>query len=117
MRTTTTNNEFRYYMHDGSGAFSFELAGTLSDSAARELEQARRTASSTMAGRALIVDLSYVTHIDALGRAMLRRWHEDEAQLVAKQPEARAIVASITGKTPELVAQAAQHQTWFPIRA
>ena len=117
MRTTTTNNEFRYYMHDGPGAFSFELAGTLSDSAARELDQARRTASSTVAGQALIVDLSYVTQVDALGLSMLRRWYEDGAQLVAKQPRARAIVASITGKAPALIAQGTQHQTWFPVRA
>src|SRR5579859_1019291 len=117
MRTTTTNDEFRYYMHDGLDAFSFELAGELSDRAARELEQSQRTASSTMAGQTMIVDLSYVTQVGLLGRALLRRWHEGGAQLVAKRPHARAIVASITGTTPELVAQVARHQTWFPVRA
>jgi len=103
-------------MHDGSVAFSFKLWGALSDSAARELEQAQRTASSTLAGRALIVDLSHVTQVEAFGRTILRRWHEAGAQLVAEQPEAREIVASITGEATTVVVLAAQHRAWFPVR-
>ncbi len=94
------NKEFRYYVHDGPDATSFELAGHLSDRAARELEQARRTASSTTHGRSLIVDLSHVTGADPEGQAMLRGWHADGAQLVAKVPLAKSILASITRKSP-----------------
>jgi len=54
-------SDFRYYMHDGSAAFSFELAGRLSDEGARELQQTWQTASSMIGNRSLIVDLSYVT--------------------------------------------------------
>ncbi len=61
MASTKRGNEFRYYMHDGPHALSFELAGELSDNAARELEQAWRAASSVIGNRSLIVDLSYVT--------------------------------------------------------
>ena len=114
------DREFRYYMHDGPSAFSFELAGKLSDSAARELEQAWRTASSTIGGagrnRSLIVDLSFVTHAGPVGRGLLRRWHDAGAQLVAKSPQARAIAASITGQSPEFIAEAAPHPTWRPFR-
>ena len=109
------NNEFRYYIHDGPHAFSFELAGNLSERAAGELERARRTASSAALGRSLIVDLSYVSHVDASGRAMLRRWHDLGAQLVAKLPHARTIVESITGQDPELTAETAQSRTWRPV--
>jgi len=98
------SDKFRYYMHDGPSAFSFELAGKLSDNAAGELEQAWRTASSVRPGRSLIVDISYVTQVDLAGRAMLRRWHDGGAQLVAKSPQARAIAASITGQSPEFIA-------------
>ena len=38
MGQITTNGNFRYYMHDGATAFSFELAGRLSDDGARELQ-------------------------------------------------------------------------------
>lgn len=110
------SDKFRYYMHDGPSAFSFELAGKLSDNAACELEQAWRTASSVRPGRSLIVDLSYVTQVDLAGRAMLRRWHDGGAQLVANLPQARAIAASITGQSPEFIAAAAPHPTWRPFR-
>lgn len=114
------NHEFRYYMHDGPHAFSFELAGKLSDDAARELEQVWRTASSTVRGaardRSLIVDLSFVTQASPAGRELLRRWHDRGAQLVAKSPQARSIAGSITGKSPELIAEAAHHRTWVPFR-
>jgi ABC-type transporter Mla MlaB component len=109
------NKKFRYYMHDGPDAISFELAGHLSDGAARELEQARRTASSTAGGRSLIVDLSYVTGVDTEGRAMLRGWYGDGVQLVAKVPLAKAILASITRQSPAMIAETARSQTWRPV--
>jgi hypothetical protein len=109
------NKEFRYYMHDGPNAFSFELAGHLSDHAARELEQVRRTASSTTGGRSLIVDLSYVTGIDSEGRAMLHGWYADGAQLVANRPAGRTIVESITGQGSTQIAEPARRQTWRPV--
>ena len=60
--------DFLYYMHDGSTAFSFELAGRLSDEGVRELQQTWRTGSSMIGERSLIVDLSYVTGVDAAGQ-------------------------------------------------
>src|SRR5579885_1699752 len=112
MLPTKTAPEFRYYMHDGANAFSFELAGTITDAAARELEQAWKTASSAALGQSLIVDLNYVTGVDAAGREILRRWYDEGAQLVAKRPLARSIVASITGQAFEVVADSALRRTW-----
>lgn len=111
------NNNFRYYMHDGPNAFSLELSGTMSDHDIVGLEQARRTASSTMGSRSFIVDLSYVDGVQPAGRAMLRRWYDEGAQLVAKLPGARVIVGLITGQAPELIAKSARRQTWRPFLA
>ena len=79
-------SDFRYYMHDGSAAFSFELAGRLSDEGARELQQTWQTASSMIGDRSLIVDLSYISGIDGAGQKLLRGWHEQGAQFVVSFP-------------------------------
>ena len=112
----STNGDFRYYMHDGTTAFSFELAGRLSDEDARELEQTWRTASSMIGDRSLIVDLSYVTGIDVAGQKLLRGWHDRGAQLVAKSSEARVLVQSITGQSVGEISAAARHSTWLPFQ-
>ena len=111
----TPNSDFRYYMHDGTTAFSFELAGRLSEDGARELQQAWRTASSTIDGRSLIVDLSYVTSIDVAGQHLLREWHDRGAQLVARSPEAKALIQSITGQSVGDLVASARHPTWLPV--
>jgi len=115
MRGIKTKNDFSYYMHDGAGAFSFEVAGTISDPAAHEMEQAWKTASSTSDIQSLIVDLTYVTQVSAEGRRVLREWHDAGVQLVATRPESRSIVASITGQTSTIIAGAASHHTWRPL--
>jgi len=107
--------DFRYYMHDGLAAFSFELAGRLSDEGARELQETWRTASSMIGDRSLIVDLSYVTSIDAGGQRLLRGWHDRGAQFVAKSPEAKALIQSITGQSVGDLVANARHRTWLPV--
>jgi hypothetical protein len=86
-------------LNGGTAAFSFELAGRLSDDGARELEQAWCSVSSIIGDLSLIVDLSYVTGIDVIGQELLRRWHDRGAQLVAKSPAAGVLVQSITGQS------------------
>ena len=110
----TPNGNFRYYMHEGTTAFSFELAGRLSDDGARELQQAWLTASSVIGDRSLIVDLSYVTGIDATGKELLRGWHDRGAQFVADSPAVRALVQSITGQPFGDLSVTARHSTWLP---
>jgi len=103
-------------MHDGAAAFSFELSGALAGEAARELNQAWRTASSVIGERALVVDLSYVTDIDPAGLELLRGWHEKGGQLVARSAHVRALLAPVTGHAADELARPAQHSTWRPYR-
>jgi hypothetical protein len=91
------NQALRYYMHDGSSAFRFELAGDLSSDGARRLEHDWLTASSVIGHRTLIVDITFVTSAGEEGRALLARWHADGAQLIAKS-------------------NAGSDQTWLPFR-
>ena len=103
-------------MHDGPAAFSFELAGAFSVGDAVELEQAWRTASSTIGDRILVVDLSFVSQIDEAGRDLLRRWHEQGARLVANSPTARLLSESIIG-APLPAAEPAPAPTYAPFFA
>jgi hypothetical protein len=116
----TVNNEsidmLRYYMHDGSTAFSFELAGNLSREGARELEQAWRTACSVIGGRDLIIDLSFVTGLDDAGRELLNKWHAVGARLVAISAEAKARVQSMTDRPVKLLGTKSRVWTWLPFR-
>ena len=73
----------QYYMHDGPSAFRFELAGNLNNEAARDLDQAWRTASSMIGDRALVIDMTFVTGAEKEGRSLLARWYAEGAQLIA----------------------------------
>ncbi len=58
-------DDFSYYLHDGSHAFRFQLRGRLSLETVRDLEQAWRTASSTIGERQVVFDISGLTTIDS----------------------------------------------------
>jgi hypothetical protein len=107
---------FSYYMHDGSTAFSFELAGDLSDEGARELEQAWRTATSVIGEKELLIDLSYVTGIDEAGCELLNKWHAHGARFVVISPEAKKRVQSMTDRPVMLRATIPKAITWRPFR-
>jgi hypothetical protein len=112
------NPTLQYYMHDGSTAFRFELAGDLNSEGVRELEQAWSTASSMIGDRRLIVDITFVTCVTESGRAFISRWHEEGAQLIANSPASRRLAESILGQPlPENGAdEAGRDQTWLPFR-
>ena len=98
MKRSGRQEYFRYYMHDGPRAFRFELSGALTASGARSLEQDWRTASSVAADKTLVVDLSFVTEIDAAGRDLMQTWHRAGAYFAATSAPGRALIESITGK-------------------
>src|ERR1700733_5867398 len=107
----------RYYMHDGPSAFRFELAGDLTNDAAHRLDRDWRTASSVTGGRALIVDMTFITSADTEGRALLARWHGAGAQIVAKSKVSRELAEAIVGgPLPELATagDAGASRTWIP---
>jgi hypothetical protein len=89
---------FSYYMHDGPKAFSIELAGTLSADDAKKLEQHWLNASTAIGNKELVVDFSFVSEIDPVGRQLLLRWHRNGATIVANTPESRVLVKSIIGR-------------------
>jgi hypothetical protein len=90
--------EFGYYMHDGPAAFSIELAGAMAAEGAKKLEQDWGSASAVIGKKELVVDLSFVTEIDPVGRQLLLHWRRNGATVVAKTPESRALVESIIGR-------------------
>lgn len=86
-----------FYMHDGPATFRFELAGDLAGIEVSRLDQAWRTASSTFDGKALAVDVTFLTGADRNGRDLLFRWWRDGAHLIASSDESRKLVEGITG--------------------
>src|SRR5579871_1267798 len=86
-----------FYMHDGPGTFRFELAGDLSGVEVARLNQAYRTASSTIGGKVLAVDVTYLVSADQSGRDLLSRWWKSGAHFVANSPASRALVEAVTG--------------------
>src|ERR1700689_1720858 len=90
-------SEFLLYIHDGPGAFRFELSGNLAGEEVRKLDQAWRTASSTFGDKVLAVDITFLTEVDQDGRHLLGRWSDGGAHLVANSDSSRMLVESITG--------------------
>jgi hypothetical protein len=118
MKNEPNGAEFRYYMHDGPKTFRFELAGPLLAEGARSLEQDWRTASSVAEGKTLVVDLSFVTAMDAGGLDLMRRWYREGAQFAANSAEGRRLVESITGNPATEPVGGAQeaYRPWMSLR-
>jgi hypothetical protein len=102
-----------FYMHDGPKAFRFELSGNLSGVEVGKLDQAWRTASSTFDGKALAVDITFLTGADEPGRDLLRRWSRAGARVVANSHESRLLAESVTGQ-PYASSDHAVGQTFEP---
>jgi len=110
-------NGLVYYMHDGSAAFRFQLAGDLSQEAVLDLEQARQTASSIIGRRNLIVDLTGLTSIDAAGRELLKDWHALGAQLTALSSDGQARIQLMTAVPITVAGNRPEGSKWLPSRA
>jgi hypothetical protein len=107
-----------YYMHDGPTTFRFELSGLLTEDGARVLAQDWLTAASVNNHKALIVDLSFVTGMDAAGRGLMLRWHDLGAQFVAISSKGRSLVESITGAPVQVAAPTHEaYRPWMSLRA
>jgi hypothetical protein len=120
MNQTIENHPLQYYMHDGSSAFRFELAGDLTGEGARRLEHDWRSASSVIGHRDLIVDITFMTGADEEGRALLVRWRSNGARIVATSKASRELAEAILGEPlPEsaFAASAGSYQTWQPFRS
>jgi hypothetical protein len=114
------NQALQYYMHDGSSAFRFELAGDLTSEGARRLERDWYTASSVIGHRTLVVDMTFLTSADEEGRALLARWHAGGARLIANSRGSRDLAEAIVGHPlPEFASMdtARLQRTWLPFRS
>ncbi len=109
----------QYYMHDGPSAFRFELSGDLSNEAARDLDQAWRTASFMIGERALVVDMTFITGAEKEGRSLLARWYAEGAQLIARSKASRALAEAIIGAPlPQIAANTPRAVwTWLPFHS
>ncbi len=112
------NQNLHYYMHDGPSAYRFEIAGYLDEDGSRRLEQDWLTASSVARGRTLIIDMTFVTGLDDIGSALIRRWHRDGAQIVAKSKLSIELAEEAIGRRLEIprVMRPARNDTWMPFR-
>jgi len=85
-------------MHDGPTSFRFEIEGSLSGSAAMELEQSWLTASSVIGNRPLVIALGHVSRVDPCGQALLLAWHQAGAHFVARSPLTKILVGAVLGQ-------------------
>src|ERR1700693_1641271 len=109
------NSAFSYYMHDGPAAFSIEVAGTLAAEGAKKLEQDWLSASAVIGKKELVVDLSFVTEIDPVGRQLLLRWRRNGATILANTPESRALAESVIGRLRRLARIAYTSKPYRPL--
>jgi hypothetical protein len=85
----------RYFIHDDFDALRMEISGGLVGPGAQKAFEDWRSARSLVRRARRVVDISYVTEADEDGKAVLRAWQEQEAQIVASTPASRAIANSI----------------------
>jgi hypothetical protein len=109
------------YVHEGPTALRFELAGELDEEGARRLDQDWGAASSWIGRRRRIIDMTFVTKVDAQGRALISRWRREGARLIANSEASRVLAESILGEplsepSADAGATTAPDHTWLPFR-
>lgn len=91
----------KMYQHDTPRMFRFKLSGDLDDDAVRELEHAWQTATSVLAGKELVIDVSGVTALTAAGTKLLDRMQESGARLdAAATPQLVELARRVGVRTP-----------------
>jgi hypothetical protein len=93
-----------FYIHDGCDALRLKILGDLSGPGVASLDQAWRTASTTLRGRLLIIDLVSASHADEYGRDLLLGWHRIGAKIVTRSPESQALAHTIIGVPIQMLA-------------
>jgi hypothetical protein len=83
-------------IHVGAGVVRLEVEGRLVGDWVAELEKAWTDARRRVAAGHITVDLNAVSYVDAVGRVLLKRLHDEGAQLLAALPLTQALVEEIT---------------------
>ena len=86
------------YIHGGAASFRFEIEGSLSGSAEKQVEQAWWTASPVIGDRSPVVSIGNLTGTDSSGRKLLRGWRDAGAYFVAKSPLAKTLLGAVVGQ-------------------
>ncbi len=86
-----------YYQDDGATTFRFQIAGELTGPEVTDLEHAWQTATSILAGKQLLLDLSDVTGADPIGVQLLQRMLGSGAQLISADPPAAPVLLRSLG--------------------
>jgi hypothetical protein len=88
-------NGFQFFVHNDPDAVRIELAGTLRGADVETVQQAWQRAALTDVVKPVIVDITFVTHADEPGRALLIVMHQSGARILAQSPESSAIARPI----------------------
>jgi hypothetical protein len=87
-RSMAPVSSFKYYLHDNSDAFRFQLIGQLTAASLAELDGCWRTAQSCIAGRKVCLDLRGLNMIDEPARMWLKKFlSEDSAECLVTNTE------------------------------
>jgi ABC-type transporter Mla MlaB component len=97
----------RITIHDSPSEFRLHLEGRLAGPWVREVELCWQTAQSTVANRAVTVDLRDVDFVDAAGERLLAAMHQQGAKLLTASPLTAHLVREITGEPEETSVPAA----------
>jgi len=103
----------QYYIHDGPDALRIQLMGVISEGDTRRIEQVWHTASSSIFGRSPIIDITFVTGLDAAGRAMLLQWRQAGAHFIADSKASRMLAGASLGPAV-LKSEASPRKTMQP---
>ena len=76
----------------------FELAGGISGNGVQSVRYAWQTALSVMLDRPLAIDVTRVSDADNDVRALLLRWQQYGARIIAASPESRALAKAVFNK-------------------
>ena len=87
---------------EGPSATTLRLEGKLAGPWVKELEECWRSGAVAEEPRGLRIDLREVTFIDAAGKDLLARLHQDGAELVAADCMTKAIIETITREPGDL---------------
>jgi hypothetical protein len=88
-------NGLQFFVHNDPDAVRVELAGSLHGADVETLHQAWRREALKDPVKPVIVDITYITHADEHGRALLIAMHQSSARIVAQSPESSAIAHPI----------------------
>jgi ABC-type transporter Mla MlaB component len=98
-------------MQNDLEATTLWLEGRLAGPWVKELESCWRKTAETSAGGKLRIDLNGVTFIDAAGKDLLARMHEQGAALVAVECMTKAVIESIV-RTPAWRPHVSNRSSW-----